>query len=103
MWRVEIKDRNGGWNMGNGDIMEMVTQELDGKVDECEDDQIRKRVWIWWAKKSNDDEWQKKRSEIWKLSNRWWKTDIHKKKNQGWKWREIIIKVINEMWKQSIR
>ena len=30
--------------MGNGDIMEMVTQELDGKVDECEDDQIRKRV-----------------------------------------------------------
>ena len=45
------RNRNGGWNMGNGDIMEMVTQELeDGKVDECEDDQIRKRVWTWWAK-----------------------------------------------------
>ena len=95
MWRVKIKDRNGGWNMGNGDIMEMVTQELDGKVDECEDDQIRKRVWIWWAKKSNNNEWQKKRTEIWKLSNRWWKIDIHKKKRRGWKWREIIIKVIN--------
>ena len=83
MWRwlwINVKslnkDRNGGWNMGNGNIMEIVTHEyICGKYKKgggggrhenvrvlrkeikkvvrwesgwmwCEDDQIRKRVWI---------------------------------------------------------